>query len=343
MSTPFEEMSVARDITVDALIRALGDRLDLRYVHGEPAAAERNLVGEDSADLPLAGHLNLIRPNRIQVIGDFEARYIEGLDAAECEQLILDMARAGTTAVIFAEDTCPFTRMPDAPADELPLVLRSGSGSHEIISLLRYFLQQRLAHFEVRHGVFMEILGIGVLIAGASSVGKSEVALELISRGHRLIADDAPEFARIAPDIVRGHCPALLQDLLEVRGLGVLNIRAMYGDSAIKSGKYLRLIIDLRDHTEPSPVPDDRLNGRRGELEILGLRIPLISLPVAPGRNIAVMIEAAVRNHMLHIQGYVAGDDLRARQRRQMTGEPEEPPYHRVVPPSTTPTPDPEG
>ncbi|MGM0552715.1 MAG: HPr(Ser) kinase/phosphatase [Pseudomonadota bacterium] len=343
MNEALGEGGIARDIRLADLIQALGNRLDLHYVHGERDAKQRFLIGGDGDDLPLAGHLNLIRPNRIQVIGDFEARYIAGLTEDQRDQLILEMARAGTTAVMFAEDTEPFTRMPEAPADALPVILGSGSGSHEVIALLRYFLQQRLAHFEVRHGVFMEILGIGVLISGASSVGKSEVALELISRGHRLIADDAPEFARIAPDIVRGHCPPLLQDLLEVRGLGVLNIRAMYGDSAIKGGKYLRLIIDLRDHGEPSPVPDDRLNGRRGEIDILGLRVPLISLPVAPGRNIAVMIEAAVRNHMLHMQGYVAGDDLRARQRRQMSGEPDEPPYHRAIPATTVPNPDPEG
>lgn len=343
MNEALGEGGIARDINVEGLIQAMGNRLDLRFVHGEHAAPERKLVGEDGDDLPLAGHLNLIRPNRIQVIGDFEARYIASLSDSQRNDLILEMARTGTTAVIFAEDTCPFSEMPDAPQEALPLILCSSTSSHEIIALLRYFLQQRLAHFEVRHGVFMEILGIGVLISGASSVGKSEVALELISRGHRLIADDAPEFARIAPDIVRGHCPSLLQDLLEVRGLGVLNIRAMYGDSAIKGGKYLRLIIDLRDHGEPSPVPDDRLNGRRGEIDILGLRIPLISLPVAPGRNIAVMIEAAVRNHMLHMQGYIAGDDLRARQRRHMSGETEDPPYHRAVPATTVPNPDPEG
>jgi len=110
----------------------------------------------------------------------------------------------------------------------------------------------------------------------------------------------------------------LLRDLLEVRGLGVLNIRAMYGDSSIKRGKYLRLIIDLRDRGAPSPVPDDRMNGCRGEVEVLGLRIPLVSLPVAPGRNIAVMIEAAVRAHLLHLQGYAAGDDLRNRLRQQL-------------------------
>lgn len=308
-------------VTLADLVTVLGPRIGLRYVHGEADAGQWTLDDVSGNEMPMAGHLNLIRPNRIQVIGNLESRHLGTLGPLEHEQLIGDLAAIGTAAVIFAEDTCPFENLPENRERPPPVVLCTTAGSHEVISLIRYFLQQRLAHSVVRHGVFMEILGAGVLISGESSVGKSEVALELISRGHRLIADDAPEFARIAPDIIRGTCPSLLRDLLEVRGLGVLNIRAMYGDSAIKRGKYLRLIIDLRDRGAPPPVTDDRMNGCRGEIEILGLRIPLVSLPVAPGRNIAVMIEAAVRTHLLHLQGYVAGDDLRERLRREMREE----------------------
>ncbi len=300
------------------LITALGPRIDLHYVHGEEQAHKRILQDPGDSDLPVAGHLNRIRPNRIQVIGRLEARYIETLGPSQCEQLIQDLAASGTVAAIFAEGTCPFKRLPRQGANPLPVVLCSSAGSHELVALLRYVLQQRLARSVVRHGVYMAILETGVLISGESSVGKSEVALELVSRGHRLIADDAPELARIAPDIIRGTCPPLLQDLLEVRGLGVLNIRAMYGDSAIKRGKHLRLIIDLRDRDQPSALPDDRLDGCRGEIEVLGLHIPAVSLAIAPGRNIAVMIEAAVRAHLLYLQGYSAGDDLRERLRQQM-------------------------
>jgi HPr kinase/phosphorylase len=309
-------------VSLADLVVALGPRIGLTYVHGEAEARHRILHESSEADLSMAGHFSLIRPNRIQVIGDLEARYIETLKPAEHECLILDLAAAGTVAVIFAEGTCPFEKLPPECGNPLPAILCTNAGSHELIALLRYFLQQRLAHSVVRHGVFMEILGAGVLISGESSVGKSEVALELVSRGHRLIADDAPEFARIAPDIIRGTCPPLLRDLLEVRGLGVLNIRAMYGDSAIKRGKYLRLIIDLRDRDRHAALPEDRMNGCRGEEEVLGLRIPVISLGVAPGRNIAVMIEAAVRAHLLRLQGYAAGDDLRSRLRRQLASEP---------------------
>ncbi len=312
-------------VSLADLVAALGPRTGLAYVHGEAEAHNRILHEGGDVDLPMAGHLNMIRPNRIQVLGDLEARHLETLKPAEHECLILDLAATGTVGVIFAEGTCPFEKLPPECGNPLPAILCTNIGSHELIGLLRYYLQHRLARSVVRHGVFMEILGAGVLISGESSVGKSEVALELVSRGHRLIADDAPEFSRIAPDIIRGTCPPLLSDLLEVRGLGVLNIRAMYGDSAIKRGKYLRLIIELRDRDEHSTLPEDRMNGCRGEENLLGLAIPVVSLPVAPGRNIAVMIEAAVRAHLLRLQGYAAGDDLRTRLRNRLEPEPETP------------------
>jgi HPr kinase/phosphorylase len=195
-------------------------------------------------------------------------------------------------------------------------VLRSPRPSDELINILRYFFTNRLAEKTTVHGVFMEVMGIGLLLTGDSNVGKSELALELITRGHRLVADDSPEFSRIAPDILSGTCPAVLQDFLEVRGLGVLNIRAMYGDNAIKGGKYLRLIINLRHQPEQSGEQLDRLQGDIRSRNILGMDIPEIGLPVAPGRNLAVLVEAAVRNHLLRLNGYNAGVDLASKQQR---------------------------
>jgi len=149
-------------------------------------------------------------------------------------------------------------------------------------------------------------------------LGKSELALDLVSRGHRLIADDAPEFARIAPETVNGACPELLQNFLEVRGLGVLNIREMYGDSAIKSNKFLRLIIDLIPPKMNVPKTEDRLRLSERITNTLGVDIPTISLPVAPGRNLAVLVEAAVRNHLLRKNGYNASEDFIERQKKSM-------------------------
>ena len=153
----------------------------------------------------------------------------------------------------------------------------------------------------------MEVFTIGVLISGDPGSGKSELALELLNRGHRLIADDAPEFTRISPDIIDGTCPEVLQDCLEVRGLGVLNVRRMFGDAAIKLNKFLRLLIYL-DLPKDGVTPGikDRLRGDSGAQEVLGLSIPRITVPVLAGRNMAVMAEAAVRDFMLKMKGYDA-------------------------------------
>lgn len=193
-------------------------------------------------------------------------------------------------------------------------LIRSPLDSNTLILELQYFLGNLLADKVILHGVFMEVMGMGVLLSGEAGIGKSELALELISRGHRLIADDAPEFSRIAPDIINGTCPNVLREFLEVRGLGIINVRAMFGDSATKQNKYLRLIIHLEPMDEEDLSQIDRLHGSRQTRDVLGVPIPEIRLPVAPGRNLAVLAEIAVRNHMLTLKGYEAHHDFVSRQ-----------------------------
>ncbi len=164
------------------------------------------------------------------------------------------------------------------------------------------------------------MLGVGVLISGESGAGKSEMALELVSRGHSLVADDAPELHRSMPDTIEGSAPAILRDFLEVGGLGVLNIRRMYGDAAIRQRKRLQLIIHLEPLTGALREQLDRLNGNLSTTEILGVEIDTMTLPVAPGRNLAVLTEAAIRNFLLAQRGYSAASDLMARQQRAMEG-----------------------
>ena len=168
----------------------------------------------------------------------------------------------------------------------------------------------------VLHGVFLEVLGMGVLLTGDPAVGKSELALDLIARGNRLIADDATEFTRIAPEVISGACPPLLSEFLEVRGLGILNIRAMFGDSAIKQSKYLRLIVHLKRMTDAELSTMERLSPMQDVRDVLGVLIPQVTIPVAPGRNLGILVEAAVRNHMLKLKGYDANDVFIERQQR---------------------------
>jgi HPr kinase/phosphorylase len=167
----------------------------------------------------------------------------------------------------------------------------------------------------------MEVMGIGVLLTGPSGIGKSELALELLSRNHRLVADDAPEFRRSGPNTVHGRCPSLLKDFMEVRGLGILNVRAMFGDNAIVEKKRLRLVVRL-DHISENTVWEvDRLGHSYRTLSILDVDIPEVHIPVAPGRNVAVIIEAAVRNHVLYLNGYNAAEDFIKRQQDLIKSE----------------------
>jgi HPr kinase/phosphorylase len=164
-------------------------------------------------------------------------------------------------------------------------------------------------------------------------VGKSELALDLITRGHRLIADDAPRFARTAPEVLEGTCPEPLRDFLEVRGLGILNIRAMFGEGAVVHRKTLNLIIDLKplDQSELSRI--DRLTGSLSASTILGVTVPRITMPVAPGRNLGVIVEAAVRHQILRIRGYDAGVDFIDRQARAIGNDRREPHGGHPAPP----------
>ncbi len=171
---------------------------------------------------------------------------------------------------------------------------------------------------EVWHGDLLDVFGLGVLLIGESGTGKSELALELISRGHRLVADDAPILTRVGPDFIEGRCSPLLHDFLEVRGLGVLNIRRMFGDSAVKPHKRVRLIIHLvraEDITIPAEL---RLHGARHHRNVLGVEVPELSLPIAPGRNLAVLVECAVRDHIQRLNGYCAEAELTERLRAEI-------------------------
>jgi HPr kinase/phosphorylase len=204
--------------------------------------------------------------------------------------------------------------------------LGSPVADEDLISQLRYYLTHALAERRIIHGVFIEVLGMGVLLEGAPAVGKSELALDLITRGHRLIADDAPQFARIAPELLEGTCPDPLRDFLEVRGLGILNIRAMFGEGAVVRAKPLNLIIDLQplDQTQLDRI--DRLAGSLSASNILGVAVPRIIMPVAPGRNLAILVEAAVRHQILRIRGYDAGVDFIDRQARAIGNDRPDPP-----------------
>jgi HPr kinase/phosphorylase len=239
----------------------------------------------------------------VQIVGSAELAWLDGLDARMRWGAIEKIMEVKPLALVISQNqACPQDLR--AAADESSTALWvSPRRGFELLNLLQYHMALALAPRVSLHGVFMEIFSIGVLVTGEPGAGKSELALELISRGHRLVADDAPEFTQIAPDVLDGTCPDMLQDMLEVRGLGVMNIRQMFGDTAVKRNKYLRLIVHLVKATE-SPEAMHRLTGEvQAPSRVLDLDVPVFQLPVAPGRNLAVLTEAAVRLHMLRAKG----------------------------------------
>ena len=282
----------------------------------EPTSKKKKENENIPSDLSLIGHLNLIHPQQIQIIGSMEIKYLEELRDISMQDAIKQIF-SGQTVCIIISDNCNVPELLKNKSNEydIPLLSTPVNGN-KLADALHYYLTNLFADMLTLHGVYMEVMAIGVLITGPSGIGKSELALELISRGHRLIADDAPQFSKIAPDIINGTCPKSLQDFLEVRGLGILNVRELFGDSAIKKNKYLKLIVQLQPMNMKNHSQIDRLEGSYNTRNLLDMSIPEITLPVAPGRNLAVMMECAARNHILRDDGYNATEIFARRQEK---------------------------
>jgi HPr kinase/phosphorylase len=294
------------------------EKLKLAWTAGQSGGA-RDLNSDliRGSSKGLIGHLNFIHPNWIQVLGPTEVDYLKSLDDATCRRTLTEIASRDLACFMSAGlAQAPALLVELANETQTPL-LESPVPSVELMWMLRPYLARALADSTTAHGVFLDVLGMGVLITGASGVGKSELALELISRGSGLIADDVVEFIRIGPDTLEGRCPPLLRDFLEVRGLGVLNIRTIFGESALRPRKNLRLIVHL-ERPGPDLVPLERLPLRPGTEEIMGVSIGKVTVPVAAGRNLAVLTEAAVRNHVLQLRGIDSTREFIARQTEQL-------------------------
>jgi HPr kinase/phosphorylase len=309
---------MSTSLTIQELLDRHGGRLQLQWLAGQVDAKTTLKLSNRSTDPSLVGYFNIARPNQVEVFGSAEIAHLRELPQAAHDALFQNLYANPPVMIIVAdgEDT-PEQLVRGCESHAVPLFSSRLSGP-QLVRRLQQFLAEVLAERVTRHGVFMEVLGQGVLISGQSGIGKSELALELLSRGHRLIADDAPEFYAAGADTLRGTCPPVLQDFLEVRGLGILNIRAMFGATAILPNKRLRLIIKLTPPEDHMNRPVNRLTTISCYQDILDVTIPEIQIPVAPGRNLAVILEAAVQNHVLYLNGYSASDDFIQRQKQQL-------------------------
>jgi len=309
-------------INVADLYKQTRLKLKLNWIAGlDGGKNQLNSENVTKPSLALIGHLNFVHPNRVQVLGCAEMDYLRSLSIIAMQQAISNLYSTDLAAVIVANsEKPPKELMAAANLHNTPL-FTSTMQSPRLMDLLSHYLKQAIAESISQHGVFIEVQGFGVLIKGNPAIGKSELALELISRGHRLIADDIVDFYRISPERLEGRCPELLQDFLEVRGLGILNIRALFGDNSVKPTKPLDLIIQLELADTQSPEALDRLNAKMQHERILGVNITKVVIPIAAGRNIAVLVEVAVRNHILLMRGINGTQQFMKRQKQLMQKE----------------------
>ena len=306
-------------ISVQQLYDDTHAKLELVWVGGRLGGAKQ--LTSDTVQKPslaLIGHLNFVHPNRVQILGSTEMDYLRTLDETSLDQSIRNLFSTELAAIVVANnEPVPAPLLNASDKSHTPLFTSKQSSAH-LMNVLRHYLSDVLADSASRHGVFMEVQGTGVLITGDAAIGKSELALELVTRGHRLIADDIVEFYQVAPDTLEGRCPTLLQDFLEVRGLGVLNIRYLFGENAIKRKKNLKFIVSLKRQEEVKPQDEDRLQMREFSEVILGVNIPTVCIPVAAGRNIAVLVEVAVRNHIMLERGVNSTQEFIQRQQQRI-------------------------
>lgn len=324
-----DEWSVAQRVTqhpisVADLFHSVSERLQLSWIAGH--AGGDKLLTSDTIQKPtlaLIGHLTFVHPNRVQVLGCAEMDYLRNLSRDDRDQAIANLFSAEIAAVVVANgESVPETMIEQAERSATPLFISPDPGP-QLMRLLSHLMAQALAPSTMLHGVFLEVSGLGVLITGSPSAGKSELALELITRGHRLIADDAIDVYAVSPDTLEGRCPTLLMDFMEVRGLGVLNVRRLFGETAVKQKKNLKLMLHLTpaDELGHKWQEVDRLNMAASSRNILGVEIPEVRIPVAVGRNLAVLVEVAVRNHILKLRGFDSVEEFTERQRAAIAAD----------------------
>ncbi|MES2955663.1 MAG: HPr(Ser) kinase/phosphatase [Pseudomonadota bacterium] len=265
----------------------------------------------------LVGYLNYIHPYRVQLLGEREIAYLSNGSPEDCARRISRIVTLEPPVLIIADgQVAPDTLLSMCERAQIPMFATKESAAF-VIDVLRAYLSKHFADRTSMHGVFMDILGVGLMITGESGLGKSELGLELISRGHGLVADDAVDLYRINQTTIEGRCPELLQNLLEVRGIGLLDIKAIFGETAVRRKMRLKLIVHLvRRETlerEYERIPYEPLTQ-----DVLGIPVRKVVIQVVAGRNIAVLVEAAVRNVILQLRGIDTYQEFVERHRQAM-------------------------
>ena len=307
-------------ISADVLFEEFRGKLHWEWVAGL-SASERPFdevaVRAARSGADLVGYLNYIHPYRVQILGEREIAYIVKGSVADCVRRVSRIVTLEPPFLVLADgQTAPDELLAMCERAQIPMFATAESAAF-VIDVLRAYLSKHFADRTSMHGVFMDILGLGVMITGESGLGKSELGLELISRGNGLVADDAVDLFRINQATIEGRCPELLQNLLEVRGIGLLDIRAIFGETAVRRKMRLKLIVHLV-RKETLERDYERLPHEPLTQDVLGVPIRKVVIQVVAGRNIAVLVEAAVRSSILQLRGVDTYQEFIARHRRAM-------------------------
>ena len=307
-------------VSADVLFEEFRAPLKWEWVAGLGASERRFdevAVRSARSGADLVGYLNYIHPYRVQILGEREVAYLTNGSPEDCARRVARIVTLEPPVLVLCDgQTAPDALLSMCERAQIPMFATHESAAF-VIDVLRAYLSKHFANRTTMHGVFMDILGLGVLITGESGLGKSELGLELISRGHGLVADDAVDLFRINQATIEGRCPELLQNLLEVRGIGLLDIRAIFGETAVRRHMRLRLIVHLV-RRETMERDYERLPYEPLTQEVLGVPIQKAVIQVVAGRNIAVLVEAAVRNHILQLRGIDTYQEFVDRHRRAM-------------------------
>lgn len=284
-----------------------------------PEGFEKIEITTDDVNRPglqLAGYFDYFEPNRLQIMGKVENTYVEQFDSDTRYEMFDRLCATGIPAIIITRNIEVFPELIEAAKKYDVTVLRTNEFTSSVMSAIIASLKVSLAPRITMHGVLVEIYGEGILILGDSGVGKSETAIELVKRGHRLIADDAVEIKRVSDRTLVGTAPEIIRHFIELRGIGIVDVRRIFGMGAIKDTERIDLIINLEPWIEGKMY--DRLGMDNQYTEILGLSIPSLTVPVRPGRNLAVIIEVAAMNHRHKSMGYNAAKELNDRMMKSM-------------------------
>jgi len=307
-------------ISAEALFEAHRQAMRWAWIAGHAHPERRfddDAVRDARSAADLVGYLNYIHPYRVQILGSREIAYLHASAPEDQERRISRIVTLEPPVLIVADgQTAPERLVAMCDRAAIPLFVTAESAGH-VVDVVRGYLGQHFAERTTRHGVFMDILGLGVLITGESGLGKSELGLELISRGHGLVADDAVDIYRISQTALEGRCPELLQNLLEVRGIGLLDIKAIFGETAVRRKMRLKLIVHLV-RKETMEREFERLPYEPLYEDILGLPVRKVVIAVDAGRNLAVLVEAAVRNTVLQLRGIDTYQDFIQRHQKAM-------------------------